>query len=156
GLADPSLAQPEGDVLEHVQVREQRVALEHRVDRTPVGPNAGHVPAADADAPGGRILEAGDHPQRRRLAAAGRPDDREEFTGLDLQVEVADGDEVAEPLLDAGQVDGGGGGGGRGRPRYMSSIEPRRPARPSEPAVASMITARLMMVTVNSITIRPM
>ena len=32
------LAQPEGDVLEHVQVREQRVVLEHGVDRPPVRP----------------------------------------------------------------------------------------------------------------------
>ena len=35
-------------------------------------------------------LEAGEHPQRRRLATAGGPDEDEEFAVTDLEVEVID------------------------------------------------------------------
>ena len=107
GLAHFGLAQAECDVLEHVQMREQRVALKHRVDRPPVGAHAGHVPPAHADPAGGRVLEPGDHAQRGGLAAARRADDREELAALDLQVEAAHGDQVAEALLDSRDVDGG-------------------------------------------------
>jgi hypothetical protein len=37
------------------------------------------------------VLEAGDHPQRRGLAAARRPEQRDELTGLGLQVDAVDG-----------------------------------------------------------------
>ncbi len=47
GLAS---SQPEGDVLVDVEVREQRVALEDRVDRTPVGLGVGDVVAGQGDA----------------------------------------------------------------------------------------------------------
>ena len=40
GLADALDHQPVGDVVEHVQVREQRVVLEHGVDVAPVGRHA--------------------------------------------------------------------------------------------------------------------
>ena len=52
------------------QVREQRVALEHRVDVALVRRRERHVLAVQQDLAAGRLLEAGDHPQRRRLAAA--------------------------------------------------------------------------------------
>ena len=44
--------------------------------------------------PGGRLLEAGDHPERRRLAAAGRAEERHELALLGREVEVLDGDVV--------------------------------------------------------------
>ena len=43
--------------------------------------------------PGGRLLEAGDHPQGRRLAAAGRAEERDELAALGGEVEVLDGGE---------------------------------------------------------------
>ena len=71
------------------------------------GGAVGHVRAVDADRAGGRALEAGDHPQRRRLAAARRPEERDELAPLGGQVEVLDGDDVAELLLDAVQLQEG-------------------------------------------------
>jgi hypothetical protein len=44
-------AQPEGDVLEDVEVREQRVALEDRVDRPLVGLGVGDVVLAEVIVP---------------------------------------------------------------------------------------------------------
>ena len=41
--------------------------------------------------PGGRLLEAADHPQGRRLAAAGRAEQAEELAVADLEVDVVDG-----------------------------------------------------------------
>ncbi len=43
--------------------------------------------AVDADRAGGRRLEAGDHAQRRGLAAAGRAEERDELAALDVEVE---------------------------------------------------------------------
>ena len=63
-LADPLAAQAEGDVVVHVQVREQRVVLEHGVDVAPVRRREGHVVAVEQDLALGRLLEA------RRSSAA--------------------------------------------------------------------------------------
>jgi hypothetical protein len=60
---------------------------------------------ADLDLALGRLVEAGDHPQRRRLAAAGRAEQREELAGLHLEVDVIDRDEVAVSLRHAAQDD---------------------------------------------------
>ena len=97
-------AQTERDVLEDVEVREQRVVLEDGVDRPPVRLGVGDVLVAEVDPPGGRLLEPGHHPQRRRLAASGRAEQREERALRDGQVEVVDGGERAERLGDAGQA----------------------------------------------------
>ena len=71
-LRHPGDAQPEADVALHVEVREQRRALEDHVDRALVRRLARDVAPADHDAPRGRPHEAGDGPQQRRLAAARR------------------------------------------------------------------------------------
>ena len=105
------LAQAEGDVLPHVEVRKQRVALEYRVDRSPVWPHGRDVASTDVDRPLGWLLEAGDHPQSRGLAAARRADDREELAALDFEVEGADRLQVAEPLGDGGKADRGAAAG---------------------------------------------
>ena len=71
-LGDALAAQPEGDVVLDAQVREERVALEDRVGRPLERRHALDVDAVDQDPALGRLLEAGDHPQRRGLAAAAR------------------------------------------------------------------------------------
>ena len=68
-----------GDVVEHGHVREQRVVLEDRVDVALERRPPRDVDAAELDAPAVGQLEAGDQPQRRRLARAGRPEHREEL-----------------------------------------------------------------------------
>ena len=90
-------------------MREQRVALEDRVDRALVRLAVGDVLAADQDAAGGRRLEAGHQAQGRGLAAAGRSEQREERPGRDREVEVLDRGEAGEPLGDADQFEVGAG-----------------------------------------------
>ena len=48
--------------------------------------------------PGGRQLEPGDHAERRRLAAAGRPEHDEELAVGDGEVRILHRDEVGEGL----------------------------------------------------------
>ena len=74
--------QPEADVVGDGHVREQRVGLEHHADVALVRRPVGDVLAVDRDRAGRRLLEAGDHPQRRRLAAAGRAEERHELALL--------------------------------------------------------------------------
>ena len=48
-----------------------------------------HDRAADADAPGARLLEPGNRAQRRRLAAAGRPEQGELLAGPRVESHIA-------------------------------------------------------------------
>ncbi len=54
------------------------------------GLQVGHVLAVDADRPAVGVFEAGDHAQRRRLAAARRAEERDELALVDRDVEVLD------------------------------------------------------------------
>ena len=90
--------QPEGDVLVDVQVREQRVVLEHRVDRPPVGLGVGDVLTRKRDRSRGGGLQARHHPQRRGLAAARGAEKREERAAGYVEIELLDGGEAGEPL----------------------------------------------------------
>ena len=98
-IFDLAPAQAEGDVFEDRHVREQRVALEHRVHRALVRLLVGDVLAADQDAAGRRLLEPGHQAQRRGLAAAGRAEQGEERPGRDHQVQVFDRGEPGKPLV---------------------------------------------------------
>jgi len=79
-------------------MREQRVALKHHVDRPQIGRHAGDVGPVEQDAALARLLEAGQHPQERGLAAARRPKQREEFALEDVQRQLLDGGERTEAL----------------------------------------------------------
>src|SRR5581483_11340921 len=57
--------------------------------------------ARHADLARGDVLEAGDHPERARLAAARRPDEDDELTVLHVQVEVVHGPSAVR--VDLGQ-----------------------------------------------------
>src|SRR5690606_13004535 len=104
-LGDALALEPEGDVALDRQVREERVALEDGVGRAAVWRQVGDVGAVDPDPPAARPLEAGDHPQRGRLAAAARPEQREELAAVDREIEAADGRQLAEALRDRLQLD---------------------------------------------------
>ena len=101
GLRQAVLLQAEGDVARDRQMREQRVALEHHVDRPPVRRHAGDVLAVEQDAALVGRLEAGEHAQQRGLAAAGRAEQREELALVDVERHAVDGGEAAEALGDA-------------------------------------------------------
>ena len=79
--------------------------LEHRVDVAAVGRDARDRLAGEVDLARGRLLEARDHPQGRRLAAARWPEERVERPAGDLEVHVVDRDDVAEALRHAADVD---------------------------------------------------
>src|SRR6185437_202467 len=73
--------QSEADILLDRHPGKEAAVLEHhRVLDPPAG-------AVDQDGAGALLLEAGENAQQGRLAAARRPDDAEEFAGLDLQID---------------------------------------------------------------------
>src|SRR6185436_8532916 len=75
----------ERDVLEDVEMREQRVVLEDRVHVSPVRGPTCDVPSLQNDAARVGLLEAADDAQGGRLAAAGRAEKSQELAGLDLE-----------------------------------------------------------------------
>lgn len=123
--ADPAAPQPEGYIRGDIQVWEERVALEDEVHIAPIGRDGGDVAAVEQDAPAGRFLESGDHPQGGGLAAAGWAEQREELALLDAEIHPRDRAHQAGAravfLRDTDELDGGcrgcGGYGGRGRGR---------------------------------------
>jgi len=104
-LVKPLVLEPEGHVGGHVEVGEERVALKHRVDVPFVRRDLCHICAVQDDATARRLLEARDHPQRRRLAAARRPEQCEELGRRHVQVDGVDGHDVVEPLSQRLQPD---------------------------------------------------
>ena len=103
GLADPVHLEPELDVLERRAVGEEREVLEDGGRRALVRGQIDKRLAVEHDVAFGWILVAADHPQRRCLAAAGRPEQDDVFTVVDVQVDVFDGDRSAGE--DLGQPD---------------------------------------------------
>jgi hypothetical protein len=87
-------------------VGEDGVGLEDGVDGATVRGDAPHGLSGDGDLTLGRLLEAGDHAQRRRLAAPGRPEQREELALVDLQRETIHRHELPEAFGDPRQFDG--------------------------------------------------
>jgi hypothetical protein len=100
----PRDPEPEGDVLEDVEVGEERRALEDHVHRPSVGRQAGHVPPLEEDSPVARSDEAGDDPQERGLSAAGRAEERDELSVLEREGDVVEGGDgsilVRDPFED--------------------------------------------------------
>ena len=80
----------EAHVVAHGHVRVQRVVLEDHRDVAVARREVVDALAADQQVALGDLLEAGDHPQRGRLAAAGRADEDHELAVADAQVDVLD------------------------------------------------------------------
>ena len=81
GARHAGALQPERDVVAHVEMRKQRVVLEHHVDGPLMRQHLRDVLAAEQDAALVRRLEAGEHAQQRGLAAAARAQQRKELAG---------------------------------------------------------------------------
>ena len=79
------LAQAVPDVPGDVHVGEEGVVLEDGVDVALVGRDAGDRLAGEEDLALGRLFEARDHPERRRLAAARRSEEAVERAPGDAQ-----------------------------------------------------------------------
>ncbi len=86
-------------------MRVQRVALEDHREVAILRRHAVLHLATDRDRPVRGALEAGEHAQRGRLAAAGRPDQDEELAVPDVEREVVDRDDLAEQLVDVIEPD---------------------------------------------------
>ena len=84
------------DVALDGHVRKERVALEHRAHRPVFGRPVGEILPVEQDAASIGQVEARDHAQERRLAASGRPEQREEFPRVDREAHAVDGSERAE------------------------------------------------------------
>ena len=108
-LGHASPLQPEPDVAGDIEVGEQGIALEDHVHRPLVRWLPAHVVPAELDGPAGRQVEAADHPERRRLAATRRAEEREELAGADRERDVVDRPDLAEHLREAVQSDLGRG-----------------------------------------------
>ena len=90
--------QAERHVLVHGHVRVERVVLEHHGHVAVLRRHIVDHLAVDHDLAVGDVLEAGDHAQGGRLAAAGRPDQHHEFLVGDVEIDAAHGLGLVEPL----------------------------------------------------------
>src|SRR5437867_8667848 len=79
-------------------MREERVLLEDDADVAAVGRPVGDRGAGDQDVALRRLLEAGDHPQRGRLARAAGAEQREEAAALHRERDVVNDAATAERL----------------------------------------------------------
>jgi len=91
GLVDLGQLQREAHVLAHRHVRIERVVLEDHGDVAVLRRAVVDNLVADPQLARGDVLEPGDHPQRRRLAAARGPDEDHELAVADVEVHVLDG-----------------------------------------------------------------
>ena len=93
--------QPEGGVVQHRQVRQQREGLEHHADvlaakgAQPRLAVVVDVLAVDQDAPGGGLDQAVDQPHQGGLARARQAHDDEDLAGLDGEAGVEHADRLA-------------------------------------------------------------
>jgi hypothetical protein len=90
GPGDGPRLEPELDILPDGAPGQEQIFLQHEPDMRVRADDrlAGHDHAA-----GARRVEPGGEVQDRRLAAAGRPDDRDELLGADLEIDGLDGPE---------------------------------------------------------------
>src|SRR5262249_53610934 len=105
------LAEPEGDVLRDRERREEcRVLEDHRdAERFLAWRKrevACEIHPADGDASRVGMLETDDRAQQARFPAAALPDDREQLTRGNAEVDVAEDGVLAVALPQADEVDG--------------------------------------------------
>ena len=105
--ANAARAQGEGNILTDGQVRVERNELKHHSDVALGRRQFGDNFAVETDFPRRALLEAGDASQRGRLAAAGRPEQDDEFSIVQGQRETIDGRDAAEADREIVDVDPG-------------------------------------------------
>ena len=82
--------QPERHVFVGGHVRVKRIVLEHHGDIAILGSHVVDTLAVYENVSAGDFLEARDHPQGGRFAAARRADQDKEFLVVDFEVDVVD------------------------------------------------------------------
>ena len=101
GARAPGHLQSEGDVVAHAHMRVERVGLEDHRQAALRRRRRDDIDAVDEDLAAGRVLEAGDQAEKRRLAATRRADEDDEGAVLDGEIDVRDDFGGAEAFLDA-------------------------------------------------------
>ena len=89
----------EREVLAHCEVRVQGVILEDHGDVPFARPKPRDVSSVEHDSSGVGLLEAGDHAQDSALTAARRPDQDEKLAMRDFEIDLVDGMEGPEVLV---------------------------------------------------------
>src|SRR2546425_3376776 len=90
----------EAYVLADVEVRKQRIMLEHHPAATAGRRNVRYIFARDGDPSAVRRLESAKQPQHRRLAAARRTEEGKDFAAGDVERDRADRHAVSPSLFD--------------------------------------------------------
>ena len=98
--------QPERDVVPDRHVLEGGVVLEHEADVSLLRRERSRVLAGEQDLALIGGLEPGDDPEQRRLSRAARAEERGQRARLDVERDVVERDEVAEPLRDVANQNG--------------------------------------------------
>ncbi len=91
----PAHFQAKRHVLGHGHVRKESIALKNRIDRALKWWQLTHLVPVDKYLPGGGQVEAGNHAQGGRLAAAARPQHRKKFTIEDLHGDIVHSNDLA-------------------------------------------------------------
>ena len=102
GLGD---AQAERDIFKDVQVREEGVLLEHRVDRPLVGGHIIDFGTVKKHLSGSGFQKPADEAQGRRFAAAAGTQQCQKFFVVDVEIDVIQDDVVVKLDKAVGQTD---------------------------------------------------
>ena len=105
GAAHPAHLEAEADILADIHVREERIALEDHAEVTLVHGHPGDGLTINEDLPARRRDEPRDAAQKRRLSAAGRPQERDELACCDRQVDALQGVHRPEASAQAPDLD---------------------------------------------------
>src|SRR5437870_1808107 len=84
--------QAELHVVEHAQVRVERLALKYHGNIAVAWGQVVDHSVGDADVAAGDLFQSGDHPECGRLPTTRRPHQTDEFTIGDVEVELGDGE----------------------------------------------------------------
>src|SRR5262249_34379160 len=86
-------------------VRVERVGLEDDADVTVPRLDVVHARAVEGDVAPARVVDAGQHQERRGLAAAGGAEHGDERAVVDPEIDALDRGGAAPPLADVPQLD---------------------------------------------------
>ena len=92
-------AQAIGDILEYIEIREERVVLEHHADVPQARRQVGDIARAYEDSAGGRRKMPGREAEQRRFTGTARPEQRQKLAGGDVKGRRTDGGRRAESLV---------------------------------------------------------
>ena len=99
GAAAPH-AQPQFEVVPHIQMREQGIALKHHPHPATFSGHVDHLRTIDANRPLIGVIEPGDQTQGRAFPTAAGPKQSDAFAVGHIEVELVENLSLAEALVD--------------------------------------------------------